>query len=170
MEEKKPIVSEKMFYDKNTYKKKNKYKNFSIKFIMFEIILTIASFFFFNIETFSSILVIIIFLFCAVIIIIPIGFTLGLALASDGFRSWISKVWSYSEAAMNIHENIDKISALFIYFGYAAIIFSIIGLLVSIIGQIKEKKRYIGSIIASIACLIISIVLVIMYYKNGLTL
>ncbi len=101
------------------------------------------------------------------IIFIPIIFTLGLILISDGFRAWIGNAWGTIDNLTNVSSNLDKISPLFPYFGYTSLGLSILALLLAILGRIKEKKHYIVSIVFASICVIISTFLLIAFYKGG---
>lgn len=114
----------------------------------------------------------IIVIFLALILIVATAvFTLFLACTSEDYRRWVGSLW---KGATSFYENgvesINAITPYFMYVGFVSLAFNILVLVLSIIKRIKNKNGYLVIIIFTSIFLIINIILLILYYSNGMQL
>ncbi len=153
--------------EKRKYDKRTKIRKHTTRLMVLSTLVVLGSFSYMFAKVFSILFIIFLFFLIVTIIFLPIIFTLGLVLVSDEFRGWVQDVWKTFEYVEDLGQNLDKISPMYIYVGYASIGIALFTLMIAIIGRIREKKGYIGSIIYTVILAIISIALMVLYVMNG---
>ncbi|MBR4496231.1 MAG: hypothetical protein IKP12_03775 [Acholeplasmatales bacterium] len=153
--------------EKRKYDKRTKIRKHTTRLMVLSTLVVLGSFSYMFAKVFSILFIIFLFFLIVTIIFLPIIFTLGLVLVSNEFRGWVQDVWKTFEYIEDLGQNLDKISPMYIYVGYASIGIALFTLMIAIIGRIREKKGYIGSIIYTVILAIISIALMILYVING---
>lgn len=153
--------------EKRKYDKRTKIRKHTTRLMVLSTLVVLGSFSYMFAKVFSILFIIFLFFLIVTIIFLPIMFTLGLVLVSDEFRGWVQDVWKTFEYIEDLGQNLDKISPMYIYVGYASIGIALFTLMIAIIGRIREKKGYIGSIIYTVILAIISIALMVLYVMNG---
>lgn len=153
--------------EKRKYDKRTKIRKHTTRLMVLSTLVVLGSFSYMFAKVFSILFIIFLFFLIVTIIFLPIIFTLGLVLVSDEFRGWVQDVWKTFEYIEDLGQNLDKISPMYIYVGYASIGIALFTLMIAIIGRIREKKGYIGSIIYTVILAIISIALMVLYVMNG---
>lgn len=153
--------------EKRKYDKRTKIRKHTTRLMVLSTLVVLGSFSYMFAKVFSILFIIFLFFLIVTIIFLPIIFTLGLVLVSDEFRGWVQDVWKTFEYIEDLGQNLDKISPMYIYVGYASIGIALFTLMIAIIGRIREKKGYIGSIIYTVILAIISIALMVLYAING---
>lgn len=153
--------------EKRKYDKRTKIRKHTTRLMVLSTLVVLGSFSYMFAKVFSILFIIFLFFLIVTIIFLPIIFTLGLVLVSNEFRGWVQDVWKTFEYIEDLGQNLDKISPMYIYVGYASIGIALFTLMIAIIGRIREKKGYIGSIIYTVILAIISIALMVLYVMNG---
>ena len=153
--------------EKRKYDKRTKIRKHTTRLMVLSTLVVLGSFSYMFAKVFSILFIIFLFFLIVTIIFLPIIFTLGLVLVSNEFRGWVQDVWKTFEYIEDLGQNLDMISPMYIYVGYASIGIALFTLMIAIIGRIREKKGYIGSIIYTVILAIISIALMILYVING---
>ena len=153
--------------EKRKYDKRTKIRKHTTRLMVLSTLVVLGSFSYMFAKVFSILFIIFLFFLIVTIIFLPIIFTLGLVLVSNEFRGWVQDVWKTFEYIEDLGQNLDKISPMYIYVGYASIGIALFTLMIAIIGRIREKNGYIGSIIYTVILAIISIALMILYVING---
>lgn len=153
--------------EKRKYDKRTKIRKHTTRLMVLSTLVALGSLSYMFAKVLSILFIIFLFFLIVTIIFLPIIFTLGLVLVSDEFRGWVQDVWKTFEYIEDLGQNLDKISPMYIYVGYASIGIALFTLMIAIIGRIREEKGYIGSIIYTVILAIISIALMILYVING---
>ncbi|MCR5786152.1 MAG: hypothetical protein K6G28_00400 [Acholeplasmatales bacterium] len=129
-------------------------------------ITSIISIMYFFLPFFNGILMLILGLILVMLIIVLVVFSLGIALAIDGFRAWVSRSWGVLHWLNDINSNLDKLNPFFMFFATPALLFDFFALLIAIVGQIKEKKGFVTYIVY-MAILFITVTLITIFYYMG---
>ncbi len=150
-----------------SFDKRTKLRKHTTRLAFLATFLTIASIAIMFAKVFGAFFIIIAFFIVAAIIMLPILCTVFLILLSDEFRKWVSDTWGFFESIVDVANNLDKISPIYAYVAYPALGGLAFVLFLSIIGKIKEKKGYTGTIVFTVILIIILAILTFFYAKNG---
>ena len=136
---------------------------------IFSTLFSIVSILYFLFPIVSTLIGVLCILIVLIIIVASAVFTLFTACASEDYRRWVGSTWNWATSLLD--KNNKVINAILPYYAYAnitALAFNLLVLVFSIIQRVRFKKGYLATIIVTSLFLICNIVMLVLYYVNGM--
>ena len=147
--------------------KKTPLRRWTVFFLVLGIIFTNITLMYFFLPIFNVVIMLVIGLLLSLLIIFIVVFSFGIALSFDGFRSWVGQSWGILEWLNNVNQNIDKLNPYFIYFLFPTLFINMMSIILSSVGQ-KKEKGYVTYIVVMSLYTLLLIIFGVIYYINGM--
>lgn len=130
-------------------------------------VFAIATASFYGLPVASGLFGLIIAVAFALVIIIPIFITLGIALVSDAFRAWIGTSWNGIEFLFSAADHIAEVSSYFLFLAWPALGLAVLSAILNTICVAQQKRSNISYLVFSCIYLVLDVILLIVFFTGG---